>query len=89
MQELETTVSARELADWGAYWSVEPWGAERDNIHAGIVAAMVFNVHRGKDAEPRKFEDFLLREVVPGQENYAKTINFVAGLRALAKPKRK
>lgn len=58
-------------------------------MHAGIVAAMVFNVNRGKGIEPRKFEDFMLREVVPGQENYAKTISFVAGLRALAKPKRK
>lgn len=87
MQELEVSVSARELADWAAYWGVEPWGAERDNMHAAVIASLIFNANRGKDTEPRKMDDFMFREVAV--VNAKETTKFVAALRALAKSKRK
>lgn len=89
MEELEQTTSAREMRDWSYFYSVEPWGAERDNMHAGIITAMVFNTSRSRDTDARSYTDFMLRESDPHAEGLAKTQKFVAALRALAKPKRK
>jgi len=36
-------ISARELAEWRAYYSLEPFGAERDSAHAGVISATVAN----------------------------------------------
>lgn len=77
------------MLDWSYFYGVEPWGAERDNMHAGLIAAMVFNRHRTRDEEMRSFRDFMFKEADPAAESRAKTQKFVAGLRALAKPKRK
>ena len=57
--ELLNRISSRELSEWMAYYMLEPFGAERDNLHAGLVAAMVHNVNRdpkrGKAADPKDF----------------------------------
>ena len=57
--ELLDRISSRELSEWMAYYMLEPFGAERDNLHAGLVAAMVHNVNRdpkrGKPADPKDF----------------------------------
>lgn len=37
-----------QLRGWLAYYECEPWGEERADLRAGIVAATVGNVHRGK-----------------------------------------
>lgn len=76
------------MLDWSYYSQIEPWGAERDNMHAGIIAAMVFNMNRARSEDPRSFRDFMLRESDPEAESLAKTQKFVAGLRALAKPRK-
>lgn len=87
MAELEATVSAREMIAWSDYYDLEPWGAMRDNIHAGIVASMLFNVNRGRAEKPRTFNDFLL---ITNEEEIkqTKTQQFVVALRAMAKPKK-
>lgn len=33
---------------WLAYYEVEPWGEERDDLRAGVVASAVYNVNRSK-----------------------------------------
>lgn len=81
------TVSAREIQDWLQFYSVEPWGAVRDNMHAGMIAAMVFNVNRGERTNALTFKDFMLREAEQVKDN--ETQKFVATLRALAKPKKR
>lgn len=81
------TVSAREIHDWLQFYSVEPWGAVRDNMHAGMIAAMVFNVNRGERTNALTFKDFMLREAEQVKDN--ETQKFVATLRALAKPKKR
>jgi hypothetical protein len=37
--ELEQTMSGRELTEWMAYDSLEPFGDQRADLRAGIVAA--------------------------------------------------
>lgn len=58
--EIEQTVSARELTDWARYWAKEPWGQQRDNAHAALVATVIANIHRGERQEPFTLNDFML-----------------------------
>jgi hypothetical protein len=41
------------------YWMEEPWGAWRDNMHAGIVASAVLMPHQ-EERKRSKPEDFML-----------------------------
>lgn len=50
---------ARLFAEWQAYFQVEPWGEERADLRAGIVAATVANPWRKEGSEPFKPEDFM------------------------------
>lgn len=36
-------VDARELAEWEAYYSLDPWGQDRADLRAGTIAAVVAN----------------------------------------------
>jgi hypothetical protein len=46
----------------------DPWGAWRDNVHIGMLCAMVFNALRGKDTKAVTFEDFMLLDKVTAEE---------------------
>lgn len=58
MAELGNRLSSRELAEWMAYYRIEPWGEERADYRAGTVAATVVNVNRTK-GKPAKPDDFM------------------------------
>ena len=58
MAELLERVSARELSEWMAYAQMEPFGEERADLRAAIVAMTVANVNRGK-GRAAKVEDFM------------------------------
>ena len=55
----ETT--SRELTEWMAYYQMEPFGPERGDLQAGIVAATVANVNRDakKQKRPYSAQDFM------------------------------
>jgi hypothetical protein len=59
--ELSERMGAGELVEWMAYYSIEPFGAERDNLHAGIVASVVANANRDPKRKPVKPDDFMLK----------------------------
>jgi len=42
------TISSTELAEWMAYYGLEPFGQDREALHAGIIAATVANASTGK-----------------------------------------
>ena len=44
MGELDA-LPARELERWAQYWSEEPWGAYRDNLHAALIASELWKVN--------------------------------------------
>ena len=44
--ELGERMSSRELSEWMAYSTLEPFGEERADLRSGIVAATIANVHR-------------------------------------------
>lgn len=47
------------------YYALEPFGAERDNLHAALIASTIANVHRGKNQKAFKAEDFMLSSKRP------------------------
>lgn len=52
-------MSSHEFAEWMAYARLEPFGQDRFDIPAAIVAATVANVHRSSDTNPYEIKDFL------------------------------
>lgn len=83
-------MSARELDDWSRYWSAEPWGVLRENMHAGIVAAAVLQIHTKRGKKPLTFKDFLLKDAATARDDRkAKTGAALAALKARARRKPK
>jgi hypothetical protein len=66
--EIEQTVSARDLDEMREFYQLEPWGSWRDNVHAGIIASVLCNIHRSKDSDPFTYEDFLMMSQEEAQE---------------------
>lgn len=59
-QLLGSTTSA-ELVEWLAFYEREPFGPERGDLQAGIVAATVANVNRDakRQRKPYSAQDFM------------------------------
>ena len=64
VSELERRMGSRELVEWQVYYSMEPFGQWRDNIHAGLIAATVANTS-GRQRKAAAAEDFMLKENSP------------------------
>lgn len=52
-------MSAAQLRGWMAYYNIEPWGEDRGDLRAGIVAATVANAFRKKGSRPMRPADFM------------------------------
>jgi len=65
------------------FWRMEPWGPYRDNIHAGLIAATIANVHRGKNARPISHDVFMLTDKTAFTKK--KTKETLAWMSAVAK----
>jgi len=52
-------LSSAQIAEWIAYYNVEPFGFTTDWLRTGVVAAMIANVNRKKGAKPAMPEDFV------------------------------
>lgn len=48
MREAQTRIDSREFAEWRCYYELEPWGEERADLRAGIIASTVYNIGKGK-----------------------------------------
>jgi hypothetical protein len=75
-----------------AYYAEEPWGALRDNVHAGIVASTVVNAANafGKSRKTVTASDFML--VGKGELEARKSRGnaaFLTALRTMARKKGK
>ena len=51
--------NARQFAEWRAYYQIEPWGEERADLRAGIIASTIANVNRGKGQKAFMPSDFM------------------------------
>jgi hypothetical protein len=71
-------ISALELAEWEAYYHMEPFGEERADLRAGIVASTVANVQRDRKKKPQPFkpEDFMPKFNKPRKQTPAELREF-------------
>ena len=59
VRRAQEEISSREFAEWLAYNRLEPWGQERADLRAAIIAATVANCNRGSDTRPFAAKDFM------------------------------
>ena len=57
-----------EIQEWSAYYGIEPFGATRDNWHAGMITSMLANVNRGEKDAPFSIEDFMWQTVAEAEK---------------------
>jgi hypothetical protein len=83
--ELKDSLTQREYLSWQRYWEEEPWGAYRDNLHAGIIAREVRRPQLKKGAE-NSLDDFMV--VNPESRREEAQGNFITLLKMVAKRER-
>jgi len=62
IQELRSTLSYAEFCEWCLYYQIEPWGEDRADLRAGIVASTIANYAgklRAEGADPALPADFM------------------------------
>lgn len=76
VDELLSSMSARELSDWIAFARVEPFGEERADLRSGIIASVIANAHRDrkKRAQPYTPADFMPRFDKPTVEDKVRKV---------------
>lgn len=77
-------MTSAELVSWMAYDSTFPFGDERANLHAAIIASTVANGYSKRKVKP---SDFMLKDEEQVKESNAKS--FLTKIRALARNKTK
>lgn len=61
VQELLARITSRELSEWWAFFQLEPFGEERADVRAAIVASTMANTARDPKRRRRPFQpsDFM------------------------------
>ena len=56
-------MSSREFSEWQAYFRLQPFGAQRDDLRIAVLDALMANINRDTKQKQTPFtaEDFLLR----------------------------
>jgi hypothetical protein len=44
------------LIEWMAYYSIEPFGSNMDDLRAGVLASLTANIHRDEKKQRQPFE---------------------------------
>ncbi len=55
-------MTAREFAEWRAYYALEPFGSWRDNYHAAMIAHILAMVNSDPKKSRPRFENFFYRD---------------------------
>lgn len=65
--ELQRRVTSLEFAEYWAFAQLEPFGPEREDLRAGIVASTVANAYRDRKKHPKPYgpEEFMPRFEAP------------------------
>lgn len=59
VKQCQQVVDSAEFVAWQAYALLEPFGEERADLRAGIVASTIANVNRGRATPPFRPKDFM------------------------------
>ena len=71
-----------EFAEWQAYSQIEPFGQDRADLGAAIVASVIANVHRSEQQQPFTPADFLPNFESPQKQSWQDQLSFVEMLNA-------
>ena len=83
VRELLVRISSKELAEWMAFYKLEPFGEERADIRAAIVACTMANLWRGKSQPAHRLEDFMPKFEPPPQMDWQEIKDKLKGLMGL------
>lgn len=71
------------MAEWLAYFQLEPWGEERADLRAGIVASTIANVNRpAKRKQAYAPKDFMPRFGAEPEDAETTALRLMARMRA-------
>ena len=61
VREMLARIDSKELAEWMQYYALDPFGTEREDLQAGIIASTVANANsaKGKAFQPSDFMPYL------------------------------
>ena len=62
-------IDSDDLSEWKAYMKLEPFGEERADLRAGIIASTIANVNRNPDKTPQPFQPSDFMPVFDRREN--------------------
>jgi hypothetical protein len=65
--QLLQLLTARQFAEWGEFYALDPFGDQRADLRAGIIAATMSNRWRGKSENPLEPLDFCPFKIEPEQ----------------------
>ena len=73
VRELSLRLDPLELVEWEAFYNIDPFGSEREDWRFGVIASVLCNIHKEKNAPPFKPTDFMLSvaQSEPGEEEQA------------------
>jgi hypothetical protein len=60
-------LTSRQLAEWRAFYRLQPFGAYRDDWRAGMIASVIANCNRRKNTKPFLPTDFMPQTEKPKQ----------------------
>jgi hypothetical protein len=72
--ELSRRLTSAELTEWAAYYNLDPWGEDRADLRAGIVAATIANRMRSKGEKTRKPVDFMPKFKTYGDKDLSRKV---------------
>lgn len=67
VRELLFRIDSKELTEWMAFYSLEPWGTEPEDVRTGIIASTVANANRDPKKKAHKVKDFMPQWYKPEQ----------------------
>jgi hypothetical protein len=59
VKELLSRIDSKELAEWSAFFSIEPFGYFRSDVQCGVIASTIANCNRSKHSKSFTPTDFM------------------------------
>jgi len=59
VRELLGRIDSREFSEWQAFFSIEPMPEQRADYRSGVIASVIANTNRAKNAKPFEPKNFI------------------------------
>ena len=59
VREMLSRIDSKELTEWAAFYSIEPFGGFRSDIQSGVIASTIANCNRSSNSKTFKATDFM------------------------------